>query len=139
MKAVAVDLGVIGDVEPLWRDWLEDAGRRFRVDVSALEEELPNWRQLLERFAEERAPVYFRRDAEVTAALRRLQATGVQIGVFTDVPEELARVALSHLGADGRVGVVQTGAQARERLVERLGQETVVVGTRAELLSLGIA
>jgi phosphoglycolate phosphatase-like HAD superfamily hydrolase len=136
MKAVAVDLGAIGDVEPLWRDWLEDAGRRFRVDVSALEEELPNWRQLLERFAEERAPVYFRRDAEVTDALRRLRAAGAQIGVFTDVPEELARVALSHLGADGRVSLVETGPRARERLVERLGQGTVVVGTRAELLSL---
>ena len=134
--AVAVDLGAIGDVEPLWRDWLEDAGRRFRVDVSALEEELPNWRQLLERFAEERAPVYFRRDAEVTDALRRLHGAGTQIGVFTDVPEELARVALSHLGADGRVDLVETGAQARERLVDRLGKETVVVGTRAELLSL---
>jgi phosphoglycolate phosphatase-like HAD superfamily hydrolase len=139
MKAVAVDLGAIGDVEPLWRDWLEDAGRRFRVDVSALEEELPNWRQLLERFAEERAPVYFRRDAEVTDALRRLHAAGAQIGVFTDVPEELAQVALSHLGADGRVGLVETGPRARERLVERLGEGTVVVGTRAELLSLGIA
>jgi phosphoglycolate phosphatase-like HAD superfamily hydrolase len=139
MKAVAVDLGAIGDVEPLWRDWLEDAGRRFRVDVSALEEELPNWRQLLERFAEERAPVYFRRDAEVTDALRRLRAAGAQIGVFTDVPEELAQVALSHLGADGRVGLVETGPRARERLVERLGEGTVVVGTRAELLSLGIA
>jgi phosphoglycolate phosphatase-like HAD superfamily hydrolase len=138
MNGVAVDLGAIGDVEPLWRDWLEDAGRRFRVDVSALEEELPNWRQLLERFAEERAPVYFRRDAEVTGALRRLHAAGAQIGVFTDVPEELARVALSHLGADGRVGLVETGAQARERLVERLGEGTAVVGTRAELLSLGL-
>jgi phosphoglycolate phosphatase-like HAD superfamily hydrolase len=139
MKAVAVDLGAIGDVEPLWRDWLEDAGRRFRVDVSALEEELPNWRQLLERFAEERAPVYFRRDAEVTNALRRLHGAGTQIGVFTDVPEELARVALSHLGADGRVDLVETGAEARERLLERLGQGTAVVRTRAELLSLGIA
>lgn len=136
MKAVAVALGAIGDVEPLWRDWLEDAGRRFRVDVSALEDELPNWRQLLERFAEERAPVYFRRDAEVTDALRRLHAAGTQIGVFTDVPEELARVALSHLGADGRVGLLETGPQARERLIERLGQGTAVVCTRGELLSL---
>ena len=66
MKAVAVDLAALGDVEPLWRDWLDDAARRFRVDVSALDEQLPNWPQLLERFAEERAPVYFRRDADVT-------------------------------------------------------------------------
>lgn len=137
MKDVAVELGAIGDVEPLWRDWLQDAARRFRVDVSALEEQLPNWRQLLERFAEERAPVYFRRDAEVTDALRRLHAAGARIGVFTDVPEELTRVALSHLGADGRVDLVEAGDGARERLLERLGSGAVVVHTRAELLGLG--
>lgn len=136
MNAVALDLSALGDVEPLWRDWLEDAARRFRVDVSALEDELPNWRQLLERFAEERAPVYFRRDAEVTEALRRLQAAGARIGVFTDVPEELARVALSHLGADGRVELVEAGADAREHLVDRLGDGTLVLHTRAELIGL---
>ncbi len=136
MKAVAVDLAAFGDVGPLWQDWLEDAGRRFRVDVSALERELPNWRQLLERFAEERAPVYFRRDAEVTDVLRRLQAAGTRIGVFTDAPEELARVALSHLGADGRVELVEAGSEARERLLQRLGHDVPVVRTRAELLSL---
>jgi phosphoglycolate phosphatase-like HAD superfamily hydrolase len=136
MKAVAVDLAALGDVEPLWRDWLEDAARRFRVEVSALDEELPNWRQLLERFAEERAPVYFRRDAEVTGALRRLHAAGVQVGVFAAAPEELTRVALSHLGADGRVDAVETGEGARERLLQALGDETVVVATRAELVGL---
>jgi phosphoglycolate phosphatase-like HAD superfamily hydrolase len=136
MKAVAVDLAALGDVEPLWRDWLEDAARRFRVDVSALDEQLPNWRQLLERFAEERAPVYFRRDADVTAALRRLNAAGVRIGVFTERPEELTRIALSHLGADGRVELVEAGAGACERLLARLGGDTVVVRTYAELVAL---
>jgi phosphoglycolate phosphatase-like HAD superfamily hydrolase len=136
MKAVAVDLAALGDVEPLWRDWLDDAARRFRVDVSALDEQLPNWRQLLERFAEERAPVYFRRDAEVTSALRRLQAAGVLVGVFTDAPAELTRIALSHLGADGRVEAVETGAGARERLLHALGDGVVVVNTRAELVTL---
>jgi hypothetical protein len=139
MNAVAVDLGALGDVAPLWRDWLDDAARRFRVDVSALDEQLPNWRQLLERFAEERAPVYFRRDAEVTGALRRLNAAGVQIGVFTDAPEELTRVALSHLGADGRVDAVEAGDGARERLLSRLGHGAVVVETHDELVGLGIA
>jgi len=136
MNAVAVDLAAFGDVEPLWRDWLDDAGRRFRVDVSALDEQLPNWRQLLERFAEERAPVYFRRDAEVTGALRRLNAAGVRIGVFTDAPEELTRVALSHLGAAGRVDVVEAGAGARERLLALLGGGVVVVETHDELVGL---
>jgi phosphoglycolate phosphatase-like HAD superfamily hydrolase len=139
MNAVAVDLSALGDVGPLWQAWLEDAARRFRVDVSALEQELPNWRQLLERFAEERAPVYFRRDADVTNALRRLHAAGARIGVFTDVPEELARVALSHLGADGRVDLVEAGADAQQRLVARLGDGARVVHTRAELIGIGIA
>ena len=136
MKAVAVDLAALGNVEPLWQDWLEDAARRFRVDVSSLDHELPNWRQLLERFAEERAPVYFRRDAEVTGALRRLSAAGVRIGVFTDRPDELTRISLSHLGADGRVDIVETGDGARERLRVQLGADAVVVRTHAELVAL---
>jgi phosphoglycolate phosphatase-like HAD superfamily hydrolase len=136
MKAVAVDLAALGDVEPLWSDWLDDAARRFRVDVSALDEQLPNWRPLLERFAEERAPVYLRRDAEVTEALRRLHSAGVRVGVFADAPAELARIALSHLGANGRVDVVEAGDGARERLLSALGEDAVVVGTRAELVGL---
>jgi len=136
VKAVAVDLAALGDVEPLWRDWLDDAGRRFRIDVLALDEQLPNWRPLLERFAEERAPVYLRRDADVTDALRRLHAAGVRIGVFAEAPAELARIALSHLGANGRVDVVEAGDGARERLLAVLGGDVVVVGTRAELVGL---
>jgi phosphoglycolate phosphatase-like HAD superfamily hydrolase len=136
VKAVAVELGALGDTGPLWRDWLAHASRRFRVDVTELDQQLPNWRPLLERFAEERAPVYLRRDAEVTEALRRLHASGVQIGVFTDVPEELARIALSHLGADGRVTLLEAGEGSRERLLDRLGGDAAVVQTRADLLSL---
>jgi phosphoglycolate phosphatase-like HAD superfamily hydrolase len=136
VKAVAVDLAALGDVEPLWRDWLDDAARRFRVDVSALDEQLPNWRPLLERFAEERAPVYLRRDAEVTEALRRLHSAGVRVGVFADAPAELARIALSHLGANGRVDVVEAGDGARERLLSALGDDVVVAGTRAQLVGL---
>ena len=136
MKAVAVDLAALGDVDPLWRDWLDDAARRFRVDVTDLDEQLPNWRQLLERFAEERAPVYFRRDADVTGALRRLQASGVRVGVFAQAPEELTRIALSHLGASGRVDAVEAGDGARERLLRVLGDDVVVVDTRAELVGL---
>jgi phosphoglycolate phosphatase-like HAD superfamily hydrolase len=136
VRAVAVDLAALGDVEPLWRDWLDDAARRFRIDVSALDEQLPNWRPLLERFAEERAPVYLRRDADVTDALRRLHAAGARVGVFADAPAELARIALSHLGAEGRVDVVEAGDGARERLLTALGDDTVVVDTRAELVGL---
>ena len=136
MRAVAVDLAALGDVEPLWRDWLDDAARRFRVDVSVLDDQLPNWPQLLERFAEERAPVYFRRDAEVTGALRRLHGAGVRIGVFTERPEPLTRIALSHLGADGRVALVETGRGARDRLLAQLGDGAEVVTSRAQLVDL---
>jgi phosphoglycolate phosphatase-like HAD superfamily hydrolase len=137
VTAVAVDLdGALGDTSRLWQDWLEDAGRRARVDVTALDDELPNWRQLLQRFAEERAPVYLRPDAEVSAALRRLHGSGTRIGVFTKAPEELARIALAQLGAARRVELLETGDDALEKLLVHLGADARVVRTRADLLSL---
>ncbi|HEX6491136.1 MAG TPA: hypothetical protein VF002_07160 [Gaiellaceae bacterium] len=145
MAAVAIELDpVLGDTRPLWRDWLEDAGRRARVDLTlpgeraeagpALDALLGNWRELLERFAEDRAPVYLRPDAGVSASLRRLAAAETRLGVFTDAPEPLARVALAHLGAARRVEALEAGPQALERLLERLGPGTAVVRSRAELL-----
>lgn len=145
-RALALDLdGVLGDTRPLWRDWLEEAGRRLGFDAVALPEDrgeaaveldglVGNWRVLLERFAEDRAPVYLRPNAEVSAALRRLEADGVRIGAFTDAPAELARVALAQLGANRRVAAVEGGARAMERLRERLGGDVEVVRSRAELL-----
>jgi hypothetical protein len=88
MAAVAIDLdGVLGDTRPLYDAWLADVSRRAHVDPARLDEELPNWPALLERFAEDHAPVYLRPSAPATAALRRLQADGVRIGVFTEAPE----------------------------------------------------
>ena len=136
MNAVAISLSALGDMEPLWRDWLDDARRRYRVDGDALDQELPNWRELVERFAEERAPVYFRRDADVSATLRRLRASGTRIGVFTDAPVELARIALSHLGAERHVEVVESGPGAQQRVCAALGDDARVIGTRAELLAM---
>jgi len=136
MKAVAIELAALGDTDPLWRAWLDDAQRRFRVDVTALDEELPNWRQLLERFAEERAPVYFRRDAGVTAALRRLNDRGARVAVFTAVPEELARIALAHLGGSERVEALEAGEGAQERALARFGGAATVVRTRDELIAV---
>lgn len=98
-----------------------------------------NWRILLERFAEDRAAVYIRRDADVGAALRVLAAAGRKLGVFTDAPESLARVALAQLGAERRLVAVETGSGALERLLERLGADTLVVRTRLELLEEGAA
>jgi phosphoglycolate phosphatase-like HAD superfamily hydrolase len=136
MRAVAISLSALGDTDPLWNAWLEDASRRFRVDVDALDDELPNWRELLERFAEERAPVYFRRDADVSAVLRQLRAGGTRIGVFTDAPDELARIALSHLGAERHVEVLESGPGAQGRILAALGDETRIIETRRELLAV---
>src|ERR1700682_147637 len=98
MSAVAIELdGVLGDTKPLWEAFLTDVPRRAHVDPGRLEEELPNWRALLGRFAEDHAPVYLRPSAPATAALRRLQAEGVRVGVFTDAPEELARIEIGRV------------------------------------------
>ena len=145
-RAVAIDLdGALGDTRPLWNEWLSSAGALLGVDSVELPADrgeaaveldrrgAGNWRALLERFAEERAPVYLRRDAAASAALRSLAAAGREIGVFTDAPEPLARVALAQLGADRRVAVVETGAGALERLLATLGQDAIVIRTRAEL------
>ena len=134
MSAYALELdGVLGDTRPLWDAWLVDVSRRAHVDPTRLDDELPNWRSLLERFAEDHAPVYLRPSAPATAALRRLQAEGSRVGVFTDAPEELARVAVAHLGrrpadrgARGRARVARAAAdetragRARRALADRL-------------------
>jgi phosphoglycolate phosphatase-like HAD superfamily hydrolase len=145
-RALALDLdGVLGDTRPLWRDWLADAGRRLGFDAGSLPQDrgaaaaeldglVGNWRVLLERFAEERAPVYLRPDADVAATLRRLEADRTRVGAFTDAPQELARVALAQLGAARRLEAVEAGDEALGRLRERLGGDVAVVRTRAELL-----
>ncbi len=90
---------------------------------------------LLERFSEDHAPAYLRRDAATSAALQALARTDVALGVFTDAPEPLARVALAQLGAARRVSTLESGAGALERLLEQLGPGAVVVRTRDDLLS----
>jgi phosphoglycolate phosphatase-like HAD superfamily hydrolase len=134
MASVAIELdGVLGDTRPLYDAWLEDVSRRAHVDPQRLDEELPNWRVLLERFAEDHAPVYLRPSAPATAVLRRLQGEGVRVGVFTDAPEELARIAASHLGATRRIEVLEAGPGALERVLLLLGPDTPVVRSLADL------
>ena len=149
MRAVALDLdGALGDTRALWRDWLEDASRRLRLGelpvpddraaaAAELDKRVGNWRALLERFAEDRAPVYLRPDAAVGAALRRLGAARARVGVFTDALEELARVALAHLGAARRIEALEAGDDALPRLLARIGADALVVRTRTELVGLG--
>jgi phosphoglycolate phosphatase-like HAD superfamily hydrolase len=144
VDAVAIDLdGALGDTRPLWRDWVEDVSRRARLEVelpddraeaaTVLDGALPNWRDLLERFAEDRAPVYLRPDSAASGALRRLHAAGARLGVFTDAPEPLARVALAQLGASRRVEALETGTDALERLLAQLGQDARVVRSAGDL------
>ena len=144
MEALALDFdAVLGDTRPLWRAWLEDLARRARVDVElpadraaaaeVLDGVVGNWRALLERFAEEHAPVHLRPRAEVNAALRRLGADGVRLGAFTDAPEPLARVAAAQLGVARRLEALEAGPDAQERLLERLGAGARVVRSAAEL------
>ena len=144
--------GVFGDTRPLWDAWLEDTARRLRsiaeLDPAALapdraaaaaqldawaEAGIGDWRASVARFAEDHAPVYLRPRAQVSAALRRLEAKGTGVGAFTDAPEELARVALSHLGAARRIEALETGEYALERLLTRLGRGTMIVRAPDEL------
>ena len=146
MTALMLDLdGVLGDTRPLWADWLADTSRVLGLDpatlpddrgeaAEALDERAGNWRVLLARYAADRAPVYLRPDAGVSAALRRLGSAGVRLGVFTDAPAELTEVALAQLGAARRVEAVESGVGAATRLRERLGPEAELVATRAALL-----
>ena len=97
-----------------------------------LDERIGNWRALLARFAEDRAPLYLRPRPETNALLRRLQGDGVRLGVFTDAPVELAWIALAQLGAARRVEAVGTLDEVRLEL----GPETTVVRSRHELVGL---
>ena len=125
MHALALDLdAVLADTRPLWHDWLEDAARRTHVELDVpddriaaaalLDERLGDWRPLLERFAADRGPVYFRPHGDTGRVLRRLQAAGARIGVFTDAPRELADIALAGVGAArGGRRDARRGADAR--------------------------
>jgi phosphoglycolate phosphatase-like HAD superfamily hydrolase len=146
-RALAVDLDAIGDTRPLWAAWLGSARVVLEIDPDTLPadrgeaaEELDrsgagNWRSLLERFTEDHAPAYLRRDAATSGVLHALASKRVAVGVFTDAPIELALVVLAQLGATRRVSAVESGAGALERLLARLGSDTEVVRTRADLLN----
>ncbi len=133
MNVLAIDFdAVLGDTKPLWRAWIADAARRYRVeldesvDEEGLDDALGNWRVLLERFAEEHAPVYLRPDPDANAALRRLRAGGARLGAFTDTPEPLVGVAAAQLGVARGLDLVKAGPGAYERLLASLEGATVV-------------
>jgi phosphoglycolate phosphatase-like HAD superfamily hydrolase len=140
MDALALALdSVLADTRPLWRDWLDDAARRTHVELDVpedrleaaalLDERLGDWRPLLERFAADRGPVYFRPHGDTGTILRRLHTAGARLGVFTDAPRELAAIALAHVGAARRVEVVGT----LDEVLATLGDGATVVRSRDEL------
>jgi phosphoglycolate phosphatase-like HAD superfamily hydrolase len=140
---IAVDLdAVLADTRPVWDAWLEDASRRTRVELAlpadreeaaaVLDAELGEWRPLLDRFAADRAPLWFRPRAETNAVLRRLAAGGARIGAFTDAPPTLAELALAHTGAARYVETIGTLADVRAEL----GADAVVITSREELSEL---
>jgi len=145
-RARAIELDAIGDTRPLWSAWLESARGVLEIDPAELSSNRAdaavaldraaagNWRTLLERFAEDHAPAYLRRDAATSAALQSLASAGIELGVFTDAPEQLARVSLAQLGATRRVSRLESGAGALERVLAALGPDATVVRTRNDLL-----
>ena len=103
-RAVAIDLdGALGDTRPLWNDWLASAAELVGVDPGSLpadrgeaaaeldERGGGNWRVLLERFAEERAAVYVRRDAQTGAALRALASRRSRRSACSRTPRSRSR------------------------------------------------
>jgi hypothetical protein len=147
MRSLAISLDAIGDTRALWGAWLESARSVLEIDPTSLSDDrgdaaaeldaagAGNWRVLLERFAEDHAPAYLRRDAATSATLRSLASGNVTLGVYTDAPAELARTALAQLGATRRIAALETGAGALDRLLTEIGPQTDVVRTRDDLLS----
>lgn len=145
-RAVAIDLDrALDDTRPLWDAWLTAASGVLGIEPSSLPGDrgaaaaeldrlgAGNWRTLLGRYCEDRAAIFLRRDPSVGSALRSLGAAGRTLGVFTDAPDELARVALAQLGADRRIDALETGTGAFERLLARLGHGADVARTRQDL------
>jgi phosphoglycolate phosphatase-like HAD superfamily hydrolase len=141
--AIAVDLDtVLADTRPVWDAWLEDASRRARLELvvpddrkeaaAVLDAELGDWRPLLDRFAADRAPLWFRPRAETNAVLRRLAASGARIGAFTDAPRELAELALAHTGTARYVEAIGTLGDVRAAL----GDDAILVSSREALAEL---
>jgi hypothetical protein len=145
--ALAIELDALGDTRPLWSAWLESSRGVLDVDPDELpadralasaaldEAGAGNWRVLLERFSEDHAPAYLRRDAGTSAALQSLVDDGTRLGIFTDAPPELARSALAQLGATRRIAALETGPGALERLLAAIGPGAEVIRTRDDLLS----
>ena len=143
---LAIELEALGDTRPLWSAWLESVRSVLAIEPSSLPEDrgaaadaldeagAGNWRTLLERFAEDHAPAYLRRDAPTSAALQSLASSGIAMGVFTDAPEPSHGSPWHSSARRAGCRVVESGTGALDRVVAALGPATVVVRTRNDLL-----
>jgi phosphoglycolate phosphatase-like HAD superfamily hydrolase len=128
VSAIAIDFdAVLGDTRPLLARWEEERTRRLGGDDDG------NWERLLERFAEEHAAAYLRPRGGANAALRRLAATGVRVGAYTESPGPVGRVAAAQLGVERHLEALECGPGALDRLLERLGRGATVVHSLDEL------
>ena len=143
---VAIDLdGALGDTRPLWQAWLESVSGLLGVEDGGLPDDrgaaaaeldrrgAGNWRALLERFGEERAPVYLRRDPGASAALRALAHRRTRDRRL----HRRARAARARRARAARRRPAGRGARDGRRRARaparQLGADTVVVHTPAEL------
>ena len=141
VPALALDLdGVLADTRPLWRDWLEDAGRRTRVELELpddraaaaplLDEQLGDWRPLLQRFAADRGPLHFRPHAEtaaLAAAAPRRRCRGSASSPTRRASSRTSRSRISaRRGGSTRVGTL-------DEVLAALGGDATVVRSRDEL------
>ncbi len=119
MSALLVDLdGALGDTRPLWRDWVAESARVLGVDAATLPADRVAAAAALDaagrgELAHAARPVCGGAGAGLPAPGSRRERGAPPsrcrrhaVGVFTDAPEELARVALAQLGAARRVAVL---------------------------------
>ncbi len=127
--------------EPLWRAWLEDAQRRYRVelddgvDEASLDAAVGNWRVLLKRFAEACASTCgpTRRPTRSSAASPQPASASA---LLHPSRSRSRAVAAAHLGVARRLERLEAGPGALERLLDAVGRDAVVVGSLAELQSV---
>jgi phosphoglycolate phosphatase-like HAD superfamily hydrolase len=147
-RGVAIELdGALGDTRPLWEAWLSSSSTLLGLDPATLPRDrvaaarvldhsgTGNWKTLLERYSEDRVALYVRRNPEANAALRALKADGHPLGVFTDAPEPLARVALAQLGVRDLISALYAGESAPLELLRvTFGGDLLVARTTDELV-----
>jgi phosphoglycolate phosphatase-like HAD superfamily hydrolase len=151
MQAVILSERALPDADGLFAAAVEHVGRKLGrakpLDLEALPPDRAetvaaldawaggdvDWRGELVRYYEDHIPLHLRPSPALNAALRRLGARGVRIGLWSPGPEEAARIVVHHVGLGRRVEAVRVGASAA--LVEELAAELGAAPAAALLVS----